>query len=407
MMTIASRAFHLLVPAAVITAFVTLYHATFLPQQNCLMQNIQGDFSVPNTVSHATSKNATVNVPSSAVVTESDYSGPFKIYENWTDPFPCVEANKNWKSVPGQRSPSHEGLLYVREMKTGSSTLAGVVLRIAHRKAKVLLPNSTLPCKIRVDHSPARALDYGARDKNKSFLLSLLRDPTKRAISQFFHFQVSEGRVTPTDANFQQFLQDHEDRMSNYYVKDLAMTRVRSRQLKSTNNYTELVQEIIHEYNFIGITERMDESLVVLKMLLGLELGDILYMSAKRQGSFTSSGTREGPTCIYIVPSFVTPGMKEFFASDYWKTYVAADMVLYKAAQASLDKTIEKLGRKEFEKNLAEFRMARERAQTRCDSRTIYRCDPRGEYIGGNSTCLMWDIGCGQECLDEFALEWA
>jgi hypothetical protein len=105
------------------------------------------------------------------------------------------------------------------------------------------------------------------------------------------------------------------------------------------------------------------------------------------------------------VPSFLTPGMKKFFESDYWKRYIAADVALYKAAQASLDKTIEKLGRREFEDNLSEFRIAKEKAQIRCEDRTIYRCNPAGEYIGMNSTCLMWDVGCGYECLDEFGLE--
>jgi hypothetical protein len=175
--------------------------------------------------------------------------------------------------------------------------------------------------------------------------------------------------------------------------------------LKKMDNYSEVVQTIIDEFDFIGITERMDESLVVLKMLLDLELGDILYMSAKTQGSFTSAGGPSGPRCIYIVPSFLTPGMKKFFESDYWKRYIAADVALYKAAQASLDKTIEKLGRQEFEDNLSEFRIAKEKAQIRCEDRTIYRCNPAGEYIGMNSTCLMWDVGCGYECLDEFGLE--
>jgi hypothetical protein len=311
-------------------------------------------------------------------------------------------------------------------MKTGSSTLTGVILRLAHRKAKTLLPDSDRPCKLRMDHSSATSMDYANRDKKKSFLMSLLRDPTKRAIShvcyllctfvlfisfsshvifrfQFFHFKVSDEGVQPVDQVFQEWVHDRTKVYSNYYVKDLSMKPVHG--LKKMNDYSELVQGIIDEYDFIGITERMDESLVVLKMLLDLELGDILYMSAKTQFSFTSSRGRDGPRCIYIVPSFLTPGMKKFFASDYWKKYIAADVALYEAAHASLDKTIEKLGRKEFENNLLAFQIAKEKAQMRCENRTIYRCNPAGEFIGKNSTCLLWDVGCGYECLDEFGLE--
>jgi hypothetical protein len=209
--------------------------------------------------------------------------------------------------------------------------------------------------------------------------------------------------VQPVDQEFQQWVHDRTKVYSNYYVKDLTMNSVHG--LQDMDDYSELVQNIIDEYDFIGITERMDESLVVLKMLLDLELGDILYMSAKTQGSFTSSRSSDGLRCIYIVPSFLTPGMKEFFESDYWKRYIAADVALYKAAQASLDMTIEKLGRQEFGENLSAFRIAKERAQIRCEDRTIYRCNPAGEYVGQNSTCLMWDVGCGYECLDEFGLE--
>lgn len=247
---------------------------------------------------------------------------------------------------------------------------------------------------MRVDHSPARILRYGERDKKKSFLISLLRNPTKRAMSQFFHFRVSEEGTQPTDARFQSYLHNGTRRLSNYYVRDLAMHPLHG--LQELNNYDTLVQDIIDEYDFIAITERMDESLVVLKMLLDLDYGDILYMSAKSAGSFTAAGggPNQKARCIYIVPSFTTPGMKEFFASNYWKRYIAADLALYQAANASLSKTIESLGRDEFEQQLATFQRVKELAQQTCMTRTIYRCDATGRYVGAkNSTCLLWDVG--------------
>ena len=46
--------------------------------------------------------------------------------------------------------------------------------------------------------------------------------------------------------------------------------------------------QILLDYDFIGATERMDESIVVLKMLmlLGVPLGDALYLAAKNMGRF-------------------------------------------------------------------------------------------------------------------------
>jgi len=255
---------------------------------------------------------------------------------------------------------------------------------------------------MRIDHSSARKLEYSRRNKKRSFLVSLLRDPTKRAISQYFHFRVSDKKEDPTDENFQNFFFDDPGHRSNYFTKDLAMDRVDW----ETDDKGAVIQTILDEYNFIGITERMDESLVVLKMLLGLDFEDILYMSAKTNGSFTS-GQVDGKTgCIYITPSFLTEGMKEFFASEYWRRYLEFDNLLYKGAVKSLDNTIDALGRKEFEQQLATFKKAQALAQEKCVDRTIYRCNSKGDFVGSiNSTCYMWDIGCGFECLNELSLE--
>jgi len=328
-----------------------------------------------------------------------EYKGPQTTWESWPEdnPFPCFPGESKMKTVPVQRSPSDTGLQFVREMKTASSTVAGVLLRLAHRKGAFLLDEGGL-CRMRVDHSSAQHQKYADRDKKRSYLISLLREPTKRAISHFFHFHVSERKTDPTDANFQTFFRDGAEKWSNYYTKDLTMRDIDLQE----EPHGEIVNDILTQYNFIAITERMDESLVVFKMLLGLELEDILYMSAKSSGSFTS-GPPNRP-CIYLTPSFVSKGMKEFFASEYWENYMKADRLLYKAAIKSLDNTIEALGRQKVEQEVATFRKAQEYTQDKCDERTIYRCNSKGANVGRNATCLMWDIGCGYECLNEISV---
>ena len=178
----ASKAVPFLLPTTVIFMFLSLYHGNLLTQQNCITENTHVAIGLSSGTTHATSA-----VAERSTGTESDYVGPYKVYQKWTEPFPCFPAEKSWKSVATQRSPSHTGLLYTREMKTGSSTLTGVILRLAHRKAKTLLPDSDLPCKLRIDHSSATSMDYANRDKKKSFLMSLLRDPTKRTMSHVCH----------------------------------------------------------------------------------------------------------------------------------------------------------------------------------------------------------------------------
>lgn len=121
-----------------------------------------------------------------------------RAFEQWPNDtaFPCLPPDDKWWHPLVLRSPAHEGLLFVKEMKTGSSTMAGVTIRIARNMARRLYNKQFRLCKLRFDHTSASFLDYGNRNKKKSFLFTIIREPTSRAISQFFHFHVSrKGRT--------------------------------------------------------------------------------------------------------------------------------------------------------------------------------------------------------------------
>ena len=61
------------------------------------------------------------------------------------------------------------------------------------------------------------------------------------------------------------------------------------------------VQSILEEYDFIGISEWLHESLVVLEMILNLTISDILYAkSAKVAGGFDDG--MYANTCFFIQP---------------------------------------------------------------------------------------------------------
>eukprot|EP00546_Thalassionema_frauenfeldii_P005661 CAMPEP_0178928824 /NCGR_PEP_ID=MMETSP0786-20121207/20164_1 /TAXON_ID=186022 /ORGANISM="Thalassionema frauenfeldii, Strain CCMP 1798" /LENGTH=363 /DNA_ID=CAMNT_0020604823 /DNA_START=120 /DNA_END=1211 /DNA_ORIENTATION=- len=326
---------------------------------------------------------------------------PHTIWNAWptTVSFPCKEIEKRWKSVKVQRSPADTGILFIREMKTGSSTLAGILLRLAHTKGEIMHRDKR-PCRMRVDHSSARHMKYGNRNKQQSFLISLLRDPTKRAISHYFHFRVSQKKEDPTDDNFQSFFQDNREKFSNYYTKDLTTRPIHLNH----EYYSKIIEDILKEYNFIAITERMNESLVVFKMLFDLSFEDILYTSAKTSGSFTTGPDQENSPCIYLVPSFLTDGMKDFFASEEWQQdYIGADNMLYNAANKSLDKTIDSLGRTEVERQVKIFEKALDYSNQQCVDKTFYRCNRKGQFIGQKASCYLWDIGCDHDCLSSIS----
>ena len=85
---------------------------------------------------------------------------------------------------------------------------------------------------------------------------------------------------------------------------------------------------IFNDYNFIGVTERMDESLVALAMLLNVPLADVLYLSSKTSGAYGS--THEG--CQFLQKSFVTPGMQEFFQTTEFQDCANVDHIIHQVA---------------------------------------------------------------------------
>lgn len=158
-------------------------------------------------------------------------------------------------------SPVSEGFFFLKTFKTASSTSAGVNLRIARnvaRRRQEQDGNQTdfHYCKARFEHgkpwnSHGSTL-FGNRTIGKSFLWAILRHPTRRAISQFFHFKVSRWGVQPTDENFQRTTRHHK---KNYYVRSLSLKPFRD----DRHDGFQVANEIIQDYDFIGVSERIDE----------------------------------------------------------------------------------------------------------------------------------------------------
>ena len=191
-------------------------------------------------------------------------------------------------------------------------------------------------------------------------LWTAIREPTHRSISAFFHFAVSRENVDANNINnFIEFLQQKIPK--DYYLLALYPDHIYTRE---QYNPIQISNIILNEYNFIGITERMDESAVVLMMLLNLKLSDILYLSAKTNGGYDDAGGGHG--CTLIQKSFVSTEMKEFIDSDIWYNYIKYDLAFYNAVNQSLDLTIERLGRDLFNDNLQKFLYAKKYAIDKC-----------------------------------------
>jgi Sulfotransferase family len=193
--------------------------------------------------------------------------------------------------------------MLVKTHKTGSSTAAGVTLRMAQQIARKrnltfeVAADRTTPrtdwtlCRNRFKHAHTHKMGYENRDRSRSFLWSIVREPTARAVSHYFHTLVSRRNRNASDESFLKFLHsqakafplDFED----YQIKYLSF-RYLPRMNRSSYDPVEEIHSILQNYDFVAITERLDESLVAMQMLLGLDAEDIAHVKYVVAGSTRS-----------------------------------------------------------------------------------------------------------------------
>ncbi|OEU06084.1 hypothetical protein FRACYDRAFT_256510 [Fragilariopsis cylindrus CCMP1102] len=342
---------------------------------------------------------------------------------------PLIDISK----PPGYSLPPTVGLLFIKPMKVGSSTASGIQLRISKNIAErrrdyiqqqhqhqlhnsynnittstnVIVTNSTdyppkynnvtssnssttLLCSNHFWHSHS-ALMFENRDRKQSFLWTLLREPTQRMMSEFYHFFVTRQHIEPTDDNLLALLSNSSIRHRNYYI----------------NLHT-------HRYG-IGV----------------VTLGDMLYLNAKVSGGYDDGGYKS--TCYKILKP---PPIKDWSRRlknylyknnnhttinsrsrnnsnklqlkqvDPWMDQIEHDLALWEAANISLDRTIDALGRAHvFEPRLQQYRDAQAVVQKRCGNEAHFPCDhtTREKRKSKDTNCLFGDSGCAYQCLDQTA----
>ena len=176
------------------------------------------------------------------------------------------------------------------------------------------------------------------RDKDNSFLWSTIRSPERRAISHF-GLRLRNSEVEATTESFVNDLRTGVSYQPNIMIKFLAMEDVKA--TGSEEMYASLVKDILSEYNFIGVEERLRESLVALSMLIGTNVNHVIY-------DFSRCITDD-------IPDWVTPEMALYLESEEWRQRQGGDYMLYSAVNKALDLTIQKLDRTEFNSRLAAF----------------------------------------------------
>jgi hypothetical protein len=243
-------------------------------------------------------------------------------------PLPCPS---QWQIQSSE--PKWRGFLFLRPFKCASSTTQSVNFRIARNEAKRQGKASPF-CSVSAGHGPLPypASDtFGDRQRDASVLWSIIRDPTARAISHFFYVGVRKGWYKPNGEDLREDLFDDEfpNRPNNYYIQALSLDH-----FHHGDDPIDFANQILQDYDFIGVTERLDESLVAFKMLLDIPMADILHLDSKKSGEYKLS--TDPPGCSLVPKAYVTPDMQEVLDSPEWHESIKHDVLLHKAANRSL-----------------------------------------------------------------------
>lgn len=335
--------------------------------------------------------------------TVTELARPFPI---WTKPFPCFPTEPDWYTVMRQKQATDKGFFYFKARKAGSSTVAGVALRIARSKARAVgLPataSNATHCHTRYGHPAAHRLKYHLRKRAESFLWSIVREPTMRNVSEFLHFAVSRGmKIDPLRGQAFEAYSSFTPAMQEYYLQ--FMQTDKKYDVTSKSPVEPVVAKIMSDYDFIGITERMHESLVALQFILNLTTSDILFLSAKTSGGWDDG--LAGGNCYHIRKAVVSPQLQEYFyKSGDWRSKTRGGNLLYVAANRSLDLTIASFDATEFQSKLSRYKWALKEVQKRCEGKVMFPCSAGG-VLQEKHDCLLWDSGCGYDCLDRVAAE--
>jgi len=268
-----------------------------------------------------------------------------KLIKESIQPFPIRDRKAGVPCVTDKNSPN--GIYYVRIPRT-SAKPASVTKRIAQIGAKSIAgrPKGAV-CNVNDGTIPAPVASekrIAIRDKLKSFLWTTVRHPARRAVSHY-DMKLRLGDLEASDDNFINEVKNSWSYLPDVQLKFLLPNDNRHSNDDNSKDADEKNQasifSILSEFDFIGVEERMNESLVALSMLLGLKIQDVVY-------EFSTF-------CLTDKPKWLTTNMLDYLSSSEWLSKQKGDYMLYDAANTALDLTIEQFNEEEFNTNVKEY----------------------------------------------------
>jgi len=185
-------------------------------------------------------------------------------------------------SLKKQASFQPQNLVMVKPGKVGGSTLSGVIRHIAAHHGLSNYDNEEWIKNepgIFAKHSKMKTLYDNIKSlKQKTFLSTIIRDPSERCLSDFNFFKTRRTHRTET--------RDFGDKLKYFekYCTNIMLEYIASQEEVLSMDES-AIDEVVEMYDLIGLTERFNETMVLMKHLLGLQWRDVLYIPAKISGS--------------------------------------------------------------------------------------------------------------------------
>eukprot|EP00040_Diaphanoeca_grandis_P025501 m.141317 g.141317 ORF g.141317 m.141317 type:complete len:343 (-) comp30179_c1_seq4:434-1462(-) len=292
----------------------------------------------------------------------------------------CARATDTWRWGELNDTTS---LILVKPTKVGGSTVAGVVRRIAaHHNLDGFTSShfGQLEEKRTTDKLCTRSQGYvsanhGTRTEfthtmrachqsgKPLFVMTWVRDALIRCLSAFYHFQVSRLDVSPTVEN----KLDYCGSRSNDHFKNYL-----SNSKGAASADEEAVADAFASFHFVGVAERFDESMLVLRDILGLSMSDILYLPSKNSSSLSNTPTgkfdqQHNNTQVAHPPLSKEPdAVQQLERSPQWQTQHKWSLQFIRLANERLNRLIENIGKDEFEQNLKRYKQLLLAAKQKC-----------------------------------------
>ena len=359
--------------------------------------------------------------------------------------------------VPPHR---YRGIILIKVPKAASSTSAGVAIRIGKRWEcpdvqwmHKMGSEYTVPCdnggpsscektRLEGDNNNSNNIQF-AFARHDSFVFTTIRNPASRALSSIsFHvLSRSNGSSQVVNDSYndnvtsQTILRELQGNTGNHYgaISEgqggfqlrytsfhsippySAWSPQRPTHVHHPDRVVASVNRTLRSYDFVLVTERMDESLVALALILGIDVGSVLVTSSKVAGSrrFHLAKRAGKPLeCLPIAstPKSPSPGVVAYLESDAWKASNYGDYLLWHAANQSLDHTIAHvIGRRRFEAALTDYRRWQALERQYCAPNVVFPCSDAGKpqlHLSKDSCYYrVYDFGCGYKCIDRLLLQ--